>query len=81
MKSSKPNPSAHQVHTMARNAGNSKEWLTPREAADYLNVGIDLIYDACAAGGLRHAKLGHRTIRLKRAWVDAWVDGKAEQFS
>jgi integrase len=23
-------------------------WLTPHEAADYLRVGVDTIYDACA---------------------------------
>ena len=38
-------------------------WMTPRQAAAYLGVGIDTIYDACAAGGLKHVKLGHRTIR------------------
>ena len=29
--------------------------ITPREAAEYLNVGVDIIYDGCAAGGLKHA--------------------------
>ena len=56
------------------------EWLTPREVAEYLQTGVDLIYDACAAGGLKHAKLGHRTIRLRRAWVDDWVESRAKQF-
>jgi excisionase family DNA binding protein len=46
-------------------------WLTPREAAEYLGVGVDLIYDGCAAGGLKHTRLGHRTIRLRREWLDA----------
>jgi len=52
-------------------------WLTPREAAAYLHVGVDTIYDACAAGRLRHSKLGYRTIRMKRAWVDEWAEGRA----
>ena len=55
-------------------------WLTIREAAQYLRVGVDLIYDACAVGGLKHVKLGHRTIRLRREWVDTWADEKAKQF-
>ena len=33
-------------------------WMTPRQAAEYLGVGVDTIYDACAAGGLKHVKLG-----------------------
>lgn len=49
-------------------------WITPREAAEYLGVGVDIIYDACAAGGLKHARLGHRTIRLRREWLDAWAE-------
>ena len=55
-------------------------WLTVRETAQYLRVGVDLIYDACAVGGLKHVKLGHRTIRLRRVWVDTWADEKAKQF-
>jgi excisionase family DNA binding protein len=52
-------------------------WMTPHEAAAYLRVGVDTIYDACADGRLKHAKLGYRTIRLKRAWVDEWVETRA----
>jgi len=61
-------------------ASAGRDWLTIRETAQYLRVGVDLIYDACAVGGLRHAKLGHRTIRLRREWVDAWAEGKAKEF-
>ena len=53
-------------------------WMTPRQVASYLGVGIDTIYDACIAGGLKHVKLGHRTIRLRRTWVDAWAERRAE---
>lgn len=59
---------------------NSPEWLTPREVAEYLQTGVDLIYDACATGGLKHVKLGYRTIRVRRAWVDAWAESKVRQF-
>ena len=55
-------------------------WLTPHEAAAYLHVGVDIIYDACAVRGLRHTKLGHRTIRIKREWVDAWAEEGAIAF-
>lgn len=56
-------------------------WMTPRQAADYLGVGIDTIYDACAAGGLKHVKLGYRTLRVRREWVDAWAEEKAHAHS
>jgi excisionase family DNA binding protein len=49
-------------------------WITPREAAAYLAVGVDIIYAGCAAGGLKHVRLGHRTIRLRREWLDAWAE-------
>jgi excisionase family DNA binding protein len=45
-----------------------------------LRVGVDSIYDACAVGGLKHVKLGYRTIRVRREWVDDWADTKATQF-
>ena len=48
-------------------------WLSPKEAAAYLGIGIDSIYDACASRGLRHVKLGHSTIRIQRDWLDAWM--------
>jgi excisionase family DNA binding protein len=65
-----------RISTQTREARESI-WMTPREAAAYLGVGVDTIYDACAAGGLRHAKLGHRTIRLRRDWIDMWAEEKA----
>lgn len=49
-------------------------WITVKDAAQYLGVGVDTIYDACASRGLRHVKLGHSTIRLQQAWVDAWAE-------
>lgn len=52
-------------------------WMTPREAATYLGVGVDTIYDACAAGALKHVKLGYRTIRLRREWIDRWAERHA----
>lgn len=67
--------------TVANAAGKiSPEWLTPREVAEHLHTGVDLIYNACATGGLKHVKLGYRTIRVRRAWVDAWAESKARQF-
>jgi excisionase family DNA binding protein len=49
-------------------------YLTPQEAADYLKVSKDTICDACAAGALKASKLGHRTVRFKRQWLDDWAE-------
>jgi excisionase family DNA binding protein len=56
-----------------QSAVHGSPWITPKEAAAYVGVGIDTIYAACQSRALRHAKIGHSTIRLTREWVDAWV--------
>lgn len=68
-----------KIATKTRSAG-EPTWMTLRQAADYLGVGIDTIYDACAAGGLKHVKLGYRTIRVRREWIDRWAEERAKQF-
>ena len=71
----------HFKKVVAEGTGeNGADWLTPRGVAEYLHTGVDLIYDACAVGGLKHVKLGYRTIRVRRTWVDEWADAKARQF-
>ena len=54
-------------------------WLSPKEAAAYLGVGIDTIYDACASRGLRSVKIGHSTLKIKRAWVDDWMAAQEQR--
>ena len=56
-------------------------WMTIQDAATYLGVGVDIIYDACSGGGLRHARFGHRTIRLRREWIDQWADSRARELA
>ena len=69
-------PQDRQRYAQARARGDL-EWMTIQDVARYLGTGVDIVYDAIAAGGLKHVKLGHRTIRLRRAWVDAWMDERA----
>lgn len=49
-------------------------WFTIKEAAAYLGVGVDTIYEACANRGLQHVKIGRSTIRLRVEWVDTWAE-------
>lgn len=55
-------------------------WMTPKEAAEYLRVNVETIYDSCTSAGLKHSRLGRRTIRLKREWLDEWVESHAKQM-
>jgi excisionase family DNA binding protein len=63
--------------TTVATAASESSWITPRQAAAYLGVGVDTIYEACAAADLKHVKLGYRTIRLRREWIDLWAERHA----
>ena len=55
-----------------------KLWMNVAEGADYAGVCRDLIYDACAARRIHHIRVGgRRAIRLKREWVDEWLERHA----
>lgn len=57
-----------------------KPWLTVGEGADYANVSRDTIYTACERRELRHVRIsGRRTIRLKPAWLDVWLEQHARE--
>lgn len=55
-------------------------WLTVSEGATYAKVSRGVIYAECRAGRLRHARVGgRRDIRLRREWLDAWLEASAPQ--
>jgi excisionase family DNA binding protein len=57
-----------------------KPWLTVGEGAEYANVSRDTIYKACERKEIRHVRIGgRRTIRLKPAWIDAWLEQYARE--
>jgi excisionase family DNA binding protein len=72
--------STPRTHTSARRRAappTDSPWLSPREAAAYLGVGVDLIYDAVSRRELRCARLRNMTIRIKREWLDKWAESCA----
>ena len=59
----------------AERGGTMKTWLTVAEGAEYSGVSRDTIYAACERREIRHARIsGRRSIRLKREWIDAWLE-------
>lgn len=57
-----------------------RPWLTVGEGAEYAHVSRDTIYTACERQELRHVRInGRRTIRLKPAWIDAWLEQHARE--
>ncbi len=57
-----------------------KPWLNVSEAAEYAGVSRDTIYTACERHELRSARVsGRRAIRLRPAWIDAWLDRHAPE--
>ena len=55
-----------------------KTWLTVGEAADHARVSRDTIYTACERGELQHVRIGgRRAIRLRKEWIDAWLEHHA----
>ena len=52
-----------------------KTWLTVAEGAEYAGISRDTVYTACERRELRHVRIGgRRAIRLKREWIDAWLE-------
>ena len=57
-----------------------KGWLSPLEAAEFVSLHVDTIYDACATGGLKHSRLTRRgKIRIKVEWLDEWMESHARK--
>jgi excisionase family DNA binding protein len=52
-----------------------KIWLNVADAAEHAGVCRDTIYTAVERGELRHVRIGgRRSIRVKPAWVDEWLE-------
>jgi len=49
-------------------------WLTASQAAQRIGVSVEFVYDACAAKGLQHVRLGgRRNIRIKPERLEEWM--------
>lgn len=67
-----------RVEVAASPAGGQTPWLTPKEAAGRARCGVKMIYREAKAGRLRAAHIaGRRELRMKREWVDAWLESTA----
>lgn len=52
---------------------NQQEWLSPEQAAAYLGLQPGFLKAAHREGRLPGARLGHRTLRFRRADLDAFM--------
>jgi excisionase family DNA binding protein len=54
-------------------------WLSLQQAAKYVGVHHQTLRRAIAGGRLRAVRVNHaRVIRLRRSWIDGWLEGGAE---
>lgn len=53
------------------------EVLTVEQAAEFLKVGRNALYDAIGRGDVPHRRIG-KTIRLSRAHLVRWLAGSCE---
>lgn len=54
--------------------------LTVKDAAACLGMKPQFIYEACAAMGLKHTRLGtgRGKIRIRQSWLDAFSEARAQ---
>ena len=54
------------------------DWLTVEQARQVVQCGLKLIYREIKAGRLRAARIGNRRdLRIKRDWIDQWLEASA----
>jgi len=60
---------------------NLKDYLSPKEAAEYLGISISSLNQSRTTGeGPRYAKIGRRVI-YDRCDLDAWVEARKRTFT
>lgn len=50
------------------------EYLNTKDAAHYLGVSDRTVRNLCKARKLTHELIGNRNIRIKKEWLDAYLD-------
>jgi excisionase family DNA binding protein len=51
--------------------------LTAEQVAELLQVSVQTVYRLVNAGRLQHQLIGVRQHRFRRAWVEAFIDGRS----
>ena len=50
------------------------EYMNTKDAAHYLGVSDRTVRNLCKARKLTHELIGNRNIRIKKEWLDAYLD-------
>ena len=59
-----------------------KEWLSVCEVAAVLGIHSNSVYRALGSGGLRHMRINGRRsgqIRIRRSWLEAWIERNSRE--
>jgi excisionase family DNA binding protein len=54
-----------------------KDWLDVDETADVMGCGSALVRREIRAGRLRAARVGGRLLRIKRTWIEEYLERQA----
>lgn len=64
------------------NAHEVKGWFSVRSAADYSDFSVSAIESAIRLGHIKHKRVKikgtARCVRIKREWLDAWIESQPE---
>jgi excisionase family DNA binding protein len=58
----------------AKQTIDADEWKTLDEGAEYVKAHPATLRRAIYRGDLRHARIGNKCIRLRKSWLDAWLE-------
>ncbi len=54
-------------------------WLTYQQAASVIGMSPQTLRVAASKGELEVKRLSRKTVRIRRSWLDAWIERRASQ--
>jgi excisionase family DNA binding protein len=70
------NPMSPDAHSPSRGPHSPQPMMTYQEAADLLVISPRTLQRAASTGDLPVIRFGHRTVRIRREDLDAWIASK-----
>jgi len=57
-----------------------KDWLTTKQAAEYAQCSVAVLYTAIKRGRLRASTMNGGNYRFLHEWIDAWLEASAPEI-